>query len=109
MVPFSLFGKHMTMQNVSTFRKIIKHTGAILSISIIKLLARRRVTVVYYHRPKPSIFKRHMQWYRRRYSFVGMDDLVDSAQKDGKDVRPAFPLLVTLDDGWRENIELLLL
>lgn len=68
--------------------------------------ARRKVTVVVYHNPKPEILREHLAYYARRYSFTTLDAVADALETGRWDALPAYPLVVTLDDGHRGNLAL---
>jgi len=72
-----------------------------------EVYARHKITVINYHNPAPQVFARHMGSFRRRYSFVGIDDVMKALQTRDFSFLPPKPLLVTLDDGYVGNARLL--
>jgi peptidoglycan/xylan/chitin deacetylase (PgdA/CDA1 family) len=68
--------------------------------------ARRNVTIVVYHDPEPDILREHLAWYTKRYSFTTMDALADALETGRWDSLPPYPLVITLDDGHRNNTRL---
>ncbi len=68
-----------------------------------EIYARRKVTIVNYHNPKPNIFKEHAQFFSRNYSFVSIDQVVDCLEKQTFSRLPPNPLLITFDDGYADN------
>ncbi len=70
-------------------------------------VARRNVTIILYHDPSPEVFEAHMEYLSRRYHFVGMNDLADAIESGDWSRLPRRSLVVTFDDGHRNNYRLL--
>ncbi|WP_029007668.1 polysaccharide deacetylase family protein [Azospirillum halopraeferens] len=70
------------------------------------LFARRRVTIVVYHDPDPSVLEEHLAFYARHYTFTTMDAVADALENGDWDALPAYPLVLTFDDGHRGNAAL---
>jgi peptidoglycan/xylan/chitin deacetylase (PgdA/CDA1 family) len=68
---------------------------------------RRKVTIAVYHNPAPEVFRRHIEFLARRYTFITMDRLVQAICTRSVDDLPPRSLVVTLDDGFKENFALL--
>jgi poly-beta-1,6-N-acetyl-D-glucosamine N-deacetylase len=68
-------------------------------------LQRRLATIVVYHDPKPEVFAEHVEFFRQHYSLISLRQLVD-ARRTKTDLPPR-PLVLTLDDGYRGNYDLL--
>lgn len=71
-----------------------------------EVYARRKVTIVNYHDPAPDVFAAHMEYFSRKYSFVGIDEVAEALERRDFSGLPPKPLLVTLDDGHAGNAEL---
>src|SRR5204862_1774881 len=69
--------------------------------------ARRRVSILFYHAPDPGLFERHMKFLSRRYNLIPLDRLVDALHGGDWSSLPRRSLVVTFDDGRRENARLL--
>ena len=69
--------------------------------------ARRKVTIILYHDPKPGQFERHMAYLSNRYRFISFDDLLSAIQSRDWQHIPHKALIVTFDDGHRGNYALL--
>ncbi|WP_339134478.1 MAG: polysaccharide deacetylase family protein [Candidatus Electrothrix sp. GW3-4] len=93
------------------------HTGA---LDLIHALWPPRVTVLAYHRvtdphtpgfdsfkanvsATPEAFAEQMDYVRKRFSVISLENLLDSLR--GRHKLPANPLLITFDDGYRDNLE----
>jgi peptidoglycan/xylan/chitin deacetylase (PgdA/CDA1 family) len=72
-----------------------------------EIIIRRKVTIAVYHNPAPEVFRRHMEFLARRYTFITMDRLVQAIRTRSVDALPPRSLVVTLDDGFKENFALL--
>lgn len=71
-----------------------------------RLCARRRVTIAIYHDPEPDVLRTHLAYYARHYRFVTLDDVAEALESKRWDRLPDYPLVVTIDDGHRGNLEL---
>ncbi|MBK3735057.1 polysaccharide deacetylase family protein [Azospirillum brasilense] len=70
------------------------------------LFARRNVTIVVYHDPDPEVMRAHLAWYAERYSFTTLDAVADALESGRWGDLPPYPLVVTFDDGHRNNARL---
>lgn len=69
--------------------------------------AKRRVTIVMYHNPKADTFEKHLKYLSRRYNLITISALVNAFQSGNFKKLPKYALLITIDDGWKENYDLL--
>lgn len=69
--------------------------------------ARRKVTIINYHNPDPNIFEKHARFYSRHYSFVSIDQVVESLENGTFSRLPPKSLLITFDDGYANNARLI--
>lgn len=100
-----------------TVMEVGRRTGALRAVA--PLYGRHRVTVLAYHRvvdhghpgfdtdrrtvsATPGDFAAQMDYVANRFHPIGIDDLV--AWLDGGARLPERPLLVTFDDGYRDNL-----
>jgi peptidoglycan/xylan/chitin deacetylase (PgdA/CDA1 family) len=70
------------------------------------LRQRRRVTVLCFHDPDPLDFARHVQALRRHYQLISLAEFV-RWRADSRALLPAYPMVITLDDGHAGNFRLL--
>ncbi|MBP2232158.1 peptidoglycan/xylan/chitin deacetylase (PgdA/CDA1 family) [Azospirillum agricola] len=70
------------------------------------LMARRGVTIVVYHNPEPEVMRQHLEWYAKRYNFTTLDAVATAMETGRWDALPPYPLVVTFDDGHRNNTAL---
>jgi len=91
------------------FREII---GFIFRFSCIpflirEILCRNKATIIFYHNPVPSIFKNHIEYLSKHYNFISLISLVNAiSTKDWSDIPPK-ALVITIDDGNKDNYKLL--
>ena len=64
-----------------------------------------RVTVLLYHEIEPNIFEDHLNIFRKYYSFITLNDLINHFVS-GKSLPPN-SLLITFDDGYKSNYHLI--
>ena len=71
-----------------------------------EVIARRKVTIINYHDPRPDVFARQMAFFAKTYSFIAIDQLAQALEASDFSDLPAKPMLVTLDDGHIGNARL---
>jgi len=71
-----------------------------------EVYARRKVTIVNYHNPKPDLFEKHLQYYRGHYTFVNIDQVIGAIKNRTFSQLPIKSLLLVFDDGYIENVDL---
>jgi len=72
-----------------------------------EVLCRNKLTIIFYHNPRPNIFKRHIEYLSKRYNFIPLNRLVNAIyNKDWSDIPPK-ALVITIDDGHKDNYKLL--
>lgn len=69
--------------------------------------ARRRVAIFRYHNPDPDCLRRQLRYLARAYTFITLEDLVAAIESRDWSSIPPKSLVITFDDGWSENLELL--
>lgn len=70
------------------------------------ILARKKVTVLVYHNPSSEQFFAQMNYCNKRYTFISFSRLIQTLQSGDWSDMPKYPLVVTFDDGWKENFKL---
>ena len=77
------------------------------SFFIREIICRKRVTIIVYHNPDPEKFEGHLKFLSYRYNFISLGILVNAIKnKDWSDIPPK-PLVITIDDGHKNNYKLL--
>jgi O-antigen/teichoic acid export membrane protein/peptidoglycan/xylan/chitin deacetylase (PgdA/CDA1 family) len=90
---------------INIFHWLIRYSGSAYLIR--RIFARKNITIVMYHNPEEKVFKAHMNYLSRRYNFITLSDLIETLYSGKPHSLPEYPLLVTFDDGWKENFLLL--
>jgi peptidoglycan/xylan/chitin deacetylase (PgdA/CDA1 family) len=84
---------------------LIRCSGAPFLIR--EVLRRNRVTILMYHDPTPEVFAKHLKYLSRRYHFITLNQCVNTIHtRDGSKLPPK-SLVVTFDDGYAGNYQLL--
>jgi peptidoglycan/xylan/chitin deacetylase (PgdA/CDA1 family) len=70
-------------------------------------LARGKVSIILYHSPSLEVLESHLDYLVRRYRIITLSQLVDAIHERNWDSVPGKALVITFDDGDRENFALL--
>lgn len=84
---------------------LLRYSG--LSALVRHTLQSRQLTVLVFHDPSPERMARHLDQLERRYSIVTLQDVLDAYDSGNFRNLPPRPLLLTLDDGWACNHDLI--
>lgn len=88
--------------SASSVTVAVRRSGAAAAIR--HLLARRRVSLLLYHNPEPEVFALHLHYLRSRYNGVALTQVIDAICNGDWRSLPDYPLVITFDDGWRDNL-----
>ena len=83
---------------------IIRLSG--ISFLIKEVIFRNKVTIIVYHNPNPEIFRRHIEYLSKHYNLIPLARLVDGIYKKDWSGVPTKSLVITIDDGFRNNYNL---
>lgn len=72
-----------------------------------RIVSSKRVTTLVYHNPKPDAFERHMAYFSKYYNFIPLEQLIKAIELKDRSLIPPYSLVVTIDDGYKENFQLL--
>jgi len=72
-----------------------------------ELICRNKVTIIYYHNPKPNIFKKHIEYLSRNFVFISLNRLINAIRNKDWSKIPPKSLIITFDDGYKENYNLI--
>ncbi len=84
---------------------LIRYSG--LSYLLRILFAKNGISIIMYHNPKPEYFKMHLEYLTKRYNLISFSSYLDALEKGRTKELPKYTLIITIDDGWKENYELL--
>jgi peptidoglycan/xylan/chitin deacetylase (PgdA/CDA1 family) len=78
-----------------------------LPFLIRETVQRRRVTILYHHDADPSTLDVQLKALSKRYNLVDLRTCIDALLAGRMDLLPPKPLVLTFDDGWKGNYDLL--
>ncbi len=68
---------------------------------------RNKVTIIVYHNPSPKFLEKHLKYMSNYYNFIPLERLVNAIYDKDWSVIPQKSLVITFDDGYRDNYKLL--
>lgn len=71
------------------------------------MICRKRVTIILYHNPSAKVFEKHLGYLSKNFEAISLDTLVDAIYRKDWSKMPKRSLVITIDDGFKENYELL--
>lgn len=74
---------------------------------LINWLIREKVTILLYHNPRRDILEKHLRYLKKYFNFITLDLLIDSIYNKNWSTIPKNPIIITIDDGFKDNFELL--
>jgi len=83
----------------------IRCSGILLLLR--SLYLRHKATIIYYHDPSPGVFEKHLQYLSKHYNIIPLDLLIEAIHHHNGSMLPPKSLVITLDDGYKGNFELL--
>ena len=84
---------------------IIRFSG--ISFLIREIFLRNKVTIILYHNPDPLTFRKHIDYLTKHYNLIPLDRVVAGIyNKDWSGIPPK-SLVITIDDGFKDNYNLL--
>ena len=89
----------------SLFLKGLGFSG--LSWLVRHTICRKRVTILVYHDPSPTVFGSHLAYLKPRFHFTSIDAMVQAMQEKDWSQTPPRSLIVTFDDGYAGTYRLL--
>lgn len=78
-----------------------------MSILIREWVCRKRVAILLYHDPKPTILAKHIAYLSRHYTLIPLNTLVSAIHREDFTQIPPKSVVITIDDGHAGNFELL--
>jgi len=80
-------------------------TGLPLAVS--RFTSHRKVVMLCYHNPTRSLFESHVSWLKQHFDPISFALFIKAVRERDRSILPPRPLVVTLDDGWKANVELI--
>lgn len=91
------------LKEIASF--FIRYSG--IPFLIRNIYAKKKVSIIVYHNPKPDILDKHLKYLSKRYNFISLDSLVNAIHSKNWANIPKRGLVITLDDGHKGNFDLL--
>lgn len=83
---------------------IVRYSGLPFLLRFVN--QKQKITVLLYHDVRPEIFKRQIKFLSKYYNFISVENLLDYLNSKTCKL-PAYPVLITFDDGHAGNFNLL--
>lgn len=84
------------------YAKLLYLNGSV-DKSIKEGLSGKHILSIYFHNPEKGLFEKCSKWLKKKgYRFLSVDELIQI--RDGLLEFPKGGVIVTVDDGWKENI-----
>ncbi|MHA1382076.1 MAG: polysaccharide deacetylase family protein [Candidatus Helarchaeota archaeon] len=83
----------------------IRFSGLLLLIRSIFL--KNKVLIIFYHKPKASVLKKHIEYLSKHYNFIPLARLIEAIYEKNWAIIPKRSLIITIDDGHKGNYKLL--
>ncbi len=72
-----------------------------------ELVQRNRVTIIYFHDIKKDMFERDIEALKSKYNIISLKDYILAKKENRVDKLPKKSLIVTFDDGYKSNFDLM--
>jgi len=86
---------------------LIKLSG--IPYLIYHFVAKKKVSIILYHNPPSDVLEHHLRYLSKKYNFISLNTLVDAIERQDFSNIPKFAMVITFDDGTKENYQLLTL
>lgn len=74
---------------------------------IFRFFSRHKVIIVVYHNPAPEVLEKHLKYFTKHYNIITLSEYVESLETDKYDQLPENSIILTFDDGHKNNYYLL--
>jgi peptidoglycan/xylan/chitin deacetylase (PgdA/CDA1 family) len=69
-------------------------------------IIRQRISFIVYHNPSKPNFLKHIEFLRKKYNFISMEDYYNALISNDFSAIPDYALCITFDDGHKNNYDL---
>lgn len=73
---------------------------------LINWFTRKKTMILLYHNPKPDILENHLQFLKKHFNFITLDTAVDAIYTKDWSLIPKNSIIITIDDGFKDNFKL---
>ncbi len=93
---------------VNILRKMV---FALLRITLIpffirEVIQREKITIIMYHDPKPDVADKHFEILKNKYNFISLKEYLEARKSGNINRLPPKSLIITIDDGNKNNYKL---
>jgi len=85
--------------------KLLRHSG--IPFLFREILQRNKVSIVMFHDIEPEAAEKAFAFLARKYNVIGLKDFLEARRKGNSALLPPKSLIITLDDGYSRNYQLL--
>lgn len=89
-----------------TLRLAAEHVLGYLPRALRRRMRRGRVAILVYHEITPDLFAAHLEYLTATYNIVPLSQLAEAIEAGSLDGVPPDALILTFDDAWRSNYDL---
>ena len=113
MIALTIFSERHANSRKAKMRRFLKNVIASLiylsgmPFLIREWLCRDKVAILMYHDAEPVVFRKHLAYLSRHYTFISLDRLVDAISQSDFSQIPPKSVVMTIDDGHAGNFALL--
>lgn len=93
----------MVKKEVAAF--LVRYSG--VPFLVRNIYARNKCCILLYHAPSRSVLDKHLNYLSKRYNIIPLEVLVDAIRSKNWRRVPLKSIVITLDDGYKSNFELL--
>jgi peptidoglycan/xylan/chitin deacetylase (PgdA/CDA1 family) len=70
-------------------------------------LWRDKITILLYHEISADLFDSHLNFLKKKYTIISLERFKQVLYAENNEKLPPNPLIITFDDGWKSNFQLL--
>jgi len=78
-----------------------------ISLFIRHFITKKKATILLYHNPEKKLFNKHLKYLNEKYNIIPLRKLVEAIYNKNWMQIPDYPLVLTFDDGHKDNFNLL--
>lgn len=97
----------LVMSDKALLKKVLVNTYLLLPHVVRARLCRNKVTILLYHEISADLFDSHLHFLTKRYNIIRLERFKQALYKENNEKLPPNSLVITFDDGWKSNYDLL--